>query len=73
VNVSVSASNGTRCNLESTDVFQTNTIRSAVVSNPGSGISGIHLSIPSSFRGGMRVRCTLFAGGQILNYLADEL
>jgi len=73
VEVAVAASGGTVCRLGSTDVFSTGTFTSPFVTWPGTGVTGQTLQIPTSFRGGMRVRCTLQASDSILNILVHEL
>lgn len=72
VTVAVAASGGTQCRLESIDVFNLSFISSAWVTFPGTAISGIDISIPRSYRGGMQVRCNLQVSDTILNYLARE-
>ena len=72
VDSGVVASGGTRCELRSYDVFNTNFLRSNISTFPGTGFSAISFVINSSNRGAQQLKCDLQAGDTILNYTFRE-
>jgi hypothetical protein len=72
VTAGVVASGGTSCSLESFDVFTNASRVSGFKAFPGTGISALEFTIPSSFRGAMHVRCFLGANDFLRSYGVTE-
>jgi hypothetical protein len=72
VTVGLVVSGGTRCTLESFDVFTEASKVSGFKTAPGTGATALELKIPSSFRGAMHVRCFLGSNEFIRSYGVTE-
>jgi hypothetical protein len=72
VTAGVVASGGTSCSLESFDVFTNASKVSGFKAFPGTGLSALEFTIPSSFRGAMHLRCFLGTNDFIRSYAVTE-
>ena len=66
------ASAGTKCRLESYDVFTDNVKDSGFKTFSGPGNTALELTIPSSFRGAQQMVCSLPKNGVIRSYGVTE-
>ena len=66
------ASAGTKCRLESYDVFTDNVKDSVFKTFSGPGNTALELTIPSSFRGDQQMVCSLPKNGVIRSYGVTE-